>query len=298
MRKFAIILLLMPTFLIAQESVDTETQINIAADFAKSGLEEKAKTILVPLLHDGQDTLLNPRIRLLLGTICFQEKNYDCWSYHWTSLLYDYPNSEEASIVKEVQAIFSFSRYELAEHKYEALEFEIAHDISRRFWTYKPPDWKMSWKDVKDAKLALQYIDILMNRYTDPSKRAILLYDKFLIMIGCNDEKFGMKYSNNSYSRTKQSWFLEQCKAISDTLANMRGGELYYVKSQFLLGIMHSGEKFLSSKIKIKEEATIYFKNVLVATDGDITNPYRLFASIWLGEYYKDDKSFIDGKEN
>ena len=60
------------------------------------------------------------------------------------------------------------------------------------------------------------------------------------------------------------------------------------------MGIMTSGTRFLSSKIKLKKEATIFFKNVLAATEGDITNPYRIFASIWLGDYYKGDKSFID----
>lgn len=153
----------------------------------------------------------------------------------------------------------------------------------------------MNWRDVKDVRLAMQYIDILLERYDDPAKRVILLYDKFLMLIGCCEEDYGMMNVPDRYGQMDGSRYLKRSKAVSDSLADIQGGELYYIKSQFLLGIIHSGTKFLSSKIKLKEGATIYFKNVLAATEGDITNPYRLFASIWLGDYYKNDKSFIDG---
>lgn len=305
MGKFILLFIMVLTTGIAAQGLnDTEKQINIAADLAKSGLQEKAKTTLIPLLHDGIDTLLDSRIRFLLGAICFEEQNLKCWAYHWRIIIEEYPNSEEATIAKEVDAIWSFTDQALIESGIKDLEFRQALDISRKFWTYRPPDWKMRWDDVKDIELALQYIDILLERYDDPEKRAVLFYDKFLIMFGCNEANYGLnhielppsKYHNEYEQRIRYYRQLrDSCVSLSDSLLELSSLNIYYVKTQFLLGILNSGTKFLSSKIKLKAEATIYFKNILAATEGEITNPYRLFASIWLGEYYKKDKTFIDG---
>jgi len=49
---------------------------------------------------------------------------------------------------------------------------------------------------------------------------------------------------------------------------------------------LKSGSKFLSSDIKLKKEAVPFFENVLEATKDDLTNPYKIFSSLWLSEYY------------
>jgi hypothetical protein len=278
----------------AQSTTSTQNQISIAIDYAKSGLSEKGKEILLPLMYDGIDDSLNAKIRYSLGVICFDEQDYNCVRYHWQRIILDYPNSPEAEIIKEIVSISKFLWDSASIATAFDFQFEHEYRTSRLFWSIDSPDYKMNEKELRNPQLALEYIQFLINKYPDDNrKKAILLYDKFLIYAGYNNEGFGFKNVNpqpDLSDKKEKKEFYEKCMAISDSLALIDKSGDYYIDSQFLLGLMASSKRFLSAEIKVNTESAKFFENVMNATKGQNTNLYRIFASLWLKKYYDQQK--------
>lgn len=279
-----------------QESI--KNTINKAIDYGKSGLSENAKELLIEALYQDKDSLYHPRIRYILGSICFEMEDIDCAQYHWSIVTKNFPNSNEALAIFDLMQTYDFLQSTWAENLYENLTFSQELDISRKFWTLELPDWKMNWSDIKDWNNAIQYLNVLINKYKDdPDKKSILLFDKFLLFAGYNKEGLGYKhthiaksyYKSDKEKKEGEVYFLDSCEVISYELRNLTNNT-YYLRSQFLLGVMTSGTKFLSSEIVLNDYSVKYFKEVASITKNDLSNPYNIFASIWLDEYYLNNK--------
>ncbi|RKX21368.1 MAG: hypothetical protein DRP45_12395 [Candidatus Zixiibacteriota bacterium] len=266
----------------------TESEIALATDYAMSGLHEEAKQVLIPLLHDSLEVNLDPRIRYILGSIClFEEENIGCADYHWNRVLIETPNAPVADAIRDIKRAHDFFHSATIRRWTEDILFDDEVSTFFRFWTYKPPDWKMKWDDLKDARVALGYLGILLTRHPQDDKRAHLLWYKFLLHAGYNEEGFGYMHRPQVKEYNKENRHLLVCEAISDSLHQIPTTEDYYVRTQFLMGVMTSGSKFLSSKLKVNKKSAKYFEQVIECTEGQITNPYRIFASMWLREYNK-----------
>jgi len=276
----------------AQETINTEKKIQNAIDLVASGLTEDGKSFLIHLLHDDIDNEFNMNIRLVLSAICYQEEDFDCVMYHWDKIINEAPESKEAKTVRDLKSHFEFFASTSINAWNKDIGFLNELLTSRRFWTYQSPDYKMKWEDLKDPYLAIEYINNLITKYeSDSPKLVILLFEKFLLTAGYNMEDYGFLstkvISDKNERKRLKDFYLQSCIEISKVLKDIPGGESFYIHSQFLLGVMTSGHKFLSSKIKLNEQSAFFFHNVLKATEGDLTNPYRIFSSIWLEEYYK-----------
>lgn len=187
------ILMIFPHHSKGQTSDSTNQKIQMAIDYAKSGLREDAKKMLINLIYEQRDGNKIANIRFALGSICFEEENYDCSNYHWSKVLLEYPNSAEAQAIQDILSNYEFFSSIIVHGMSQDFAFLQELQTSRRFWTYKPLDYKMDWKALKDSALALAYLNSLLEKYSgDDTKRAILLFDKFLIFAGCNEEGLGM----------------------------------------------------------------------------------------------------------
>jgi len=198
-----VIIIICPLTLSSQIIVDTEKEIQISLDYARSGLVEDGKKNLISLLHDELDNNLNSKIRYTLGTICFYENDTDCLSYHWGIVLRDSPNSPEAVAIKEINNTFDFFLHVSQQKWHDDFNFANELETSRRFWTYIQPDYKMKWESIKDPYIALEYLKNLSIKYeNDSQKRAMLLFDKFRIYSGqCDDwsKLFSPEYKSARY---------------------------------------------------------------------------------------------------
>ncbi|MEW5924960.1 MAG: hypothetical protein AB1746_13330 [Candidatus Zixiibacteriota bacterium] len=289
---------MLPLTIAAQSNVNTEKEIEISLDYARSGLVEDAKRGLIALLHDDMDNNLNAKIRYALGTICFYENDLNCLTYHWEIIIREFPNSPEAEVIKQINDAFGFFIDESLHKYYDDINFENELETSRKFWEYIKPDYKMSWETIRDPNIALEFLKNLSVKYeNDNSKRAILLYEQFRIYSGqcanwSNLYSSEYKSSPSQYKNEdkEKSRLIDIAILKSDSLKYIGGAKSYYIRSQFYLGVLKSGSKFLSSEIKLKKEAIPFFENVLEATAEDFTNPYKIFASLWLSEYYKKNE--------
>lgn len=207
-------------------------QIEMAIDYSKTGLTEEAKRILIPLLYEPEAQASIPELRYLLGAICFfDEQDGDCGLYHWNILIADHPNAEEAEAVKAILHTRSFFASELMNNVQEDYVFIDELALSRRFWIYKSPDWKMKWDDIESVELALAYIDSMVIKYSSPMKKAVLWYDKFLILTGFNSNGYGYLNTKDksSVSRLDKEKNEILIRETTDSLRNCSGcGEYYY----------------------------------------------------------------------
>jgi hypothetical protein len=264
----------------------TEGQISFALDYAMSGLTKEAKETLVPLLHDDRDTNFNSKVRYFIGSICFfLEEDTTCSEYYWRRILDDEPNGPEADAVRGFLRNREFLASQAAMATEEDWRFTDDLRTARKFWSYKTPDYKINPEDLLDEDLAMDYYDMLLARYQNPRKRAILLFDKFFTLAGFNNDGYGfLKYKGAKYPQEirKKQYYWAACNSISDSLKDILGANDYYVHSQFLLGVLSSGTKFLSSAIKLNDESAKYFESVMKSTEGDDTSLFRIFAAVWL----------------
>lgn len=261
---------------------DTKAQISKAIDYARSGLTDDAKKLLIPLLHDEKDREFDPQVRFVLGATClYQEQDETCGTYHWIKVLRESPYSEAAGAIRDIFATYGFVNFLRTEAAYEDWAFQSRLITSRQLWSYIQPDWKMK----RDVELAVKYLDGLLASYThDKDKTAVLLYDKFLIIAGYNGDEDGLVHATDGTRKHKR--LLAQCQEISDTLGKL-GARHYYIRSQFLLGVEMSRSKLIGDDVKVVSASAPFFENVVRETQGDITSPYGIFASTWLQEYYE-----------
>lgn len=294
MRLQSIVAVACTLFVASSVSSSTSDEINKAIDYAKSGLVEEAKTRLIDLSYEETDSTYHPRIWYVLGSICFEQENYDGAYFHWGKVQKLAPNSPEADAIRDIKASHEFFATSWSEKTVADLQFINEWQMSRRLWSYEAADWKMNWNEIQDIALAQDFLDVLLGKYTTGDKRALLLFDKFLIFAGYNSDKFGFSHMSitDAENRPTRDSLLAVCEAISDTLHLIDGANFLYVRSQFLLGILNSPAAFLSSKLRLNNMSVPYFENVMAATSGEMANPYRIFASLWLRDYYskKEDK--------
>ena len=171
--------------------------------------------------------------------------------------------------------------------------FEREYETTFRLWSFDPPDWHMNWKDIEDISAALRYINSLLKKYeNDSPKRAALLYEKFMILAGYNLNGFGLRNGQTEYidvgndTTLHKIPMLNACEALSDSLGQIEGGQrYYYVKSQFLLGILISDVDKGKGTVQVNVRSAKYFRNVLAATANTIADPFQIFSATWLKRY-------------
>jgi tetratricopeptide (TPR) repeat protein len=299
-----LLLTLIGTFIYRQ--ADGQTTTNVAEmisrsyDYAHSGLYNEAKIPLIDALHNFVYINQKTPLRFALGQICFLSDRYDGAVYQWNKILEEDPNSDEA---QNINMLYDVLGYALG--KQEADIFFIKeYSLSALLWDKVEPDPRIDLKKLIDPILALEYLQHLSKRYPNGIKRAILLYDQFLLLMGYNDNDFG--YLNTSPTSPSdpsetakkyykaagfthkptadnvKAYFWTSAKAIADSMNTIDGGGRYYVRAQFQLAVSQCGYKLFSNDIKIVPEAWPYLQKVVDATRGDETNLYRIFAIKWL----------------
>ncbi len=293
---FTLWLVLMSFSLANHIAASTVDRIDEAVDYAKAGLSEKAKDILIEQLHSSKDSTLFPTMWFLTGDICRQEKNYDGTSYFWGKVIQYAPNSREADLVR---MIVKFVNAELAISINQSVSdymFDREYELSFRLWSYVPPDWHMDWKQVEDVRFALRYLNRLLSTYSDdPAKKAALLYEKFLILAGYNGNGFGLRNGQTEYIEVTTDTSLHKmdlltaCESISDSIGSISGEKDLYVRSQFLIGLIASDTVKNKTTVYVNAKSEKYFRNVLNATEDEVANPYQIFASIWLRRFLDEN---------
>jgi len=272
----------------------TGQQQALAYDYAMSGMAEEAKKILIPLLHDGIDEEADPDIRLILATTClFLEENETCTAHHWDRITADAPNSAAADQVRQMRPLLYFNLEELPWLTHRDALYRVEIETARKLWSFKAPSWWISWKQVDSAKFALQFLAHLEDKYEDePDKLADILYQRFLIELGFNSHKYGL-LSEPSNERE----LYKKPDEISERFLSIPGAEFLYVQTQFMLGIAHAEGKYTGRVMHLSEESLPYFERVLDATEGQITDPFRIFSLIWMKQYDERMRERTTGRD-
>jgi hypothetical protein len=283
-------------------------------DLAYSGLFDESKIELINALHNEEFKDFEPPIRFALGQICYEQELLEGAKYQWGIIVNEFPDSEEAHTIKNLYNVLDW----VADKLIVDQVFWEQYEFSKIFWHSTTPDLKMDIKELYDPVMALKYLEELEKRYEQGSKKALILYDIFLLVMGYNNDKFGFhNLSGFSFKAdnpitayyidilnensdvigdvaSNREWIkyylFKKSESISDKFNKIEGGYHYYVGTQFLLAVSRSGTQFLSSKIRLKPESKPYLQKVMDATEGDETNIYRLFALKWLSELEKKAK--------
>ena len=71
-------------------------------------------------------------------------------------------------------------------------------------------------------------------------------------------------------------------------MAGLTGGKPYYILTQFRLGLEEAKVRRLTGAVKLRKGSVEFFENVMRATRGEITNPYRIYSYLWLRDFYTD----------
>ena len=328
-----IITMFFPLILLAQETQrldqrDTSSQLQMRKpltkvqslvqkcyDMALAGLGDDARKTLIEAIYDSTYKEDEPYLRFALGQVCYELKEYQGAKYQWNMIYAKFPDSEEAEAVRIIFGAldWAFENWGMDQ------KFWQEYNLSTLFWNATTPDLRFKPEDLIDPIMALNYLQELYLRYFDEMKRAVILYDQFLIIMGYNQNNFG--FHNLSIDDDKGIWgpsityykkvkagevipltlsrevaqdlikkhkpkefYFHWAQVLSDSLMNIQAGIPYYTKTQFLLGVSRCESKFLSSEIKLKKEAVPFFQNVVKSTEGDESNIYRIFALKWLSE--------------
>lgn len=164
-----------------------ENLVSKCYDMAYSGLGEKAKELLIEAIYDPVNAKDEAYTRFSLGQICMDLKDEEGAKYQWNIVYSKYPGSEESAQIK----LFFKALNWIFEGWISNSQFSREYELSSMLWNKKNPDPAMNSTELIDPIMALKYLQEIYQRYSDEDKRAIVLYDQFLLIMGYNTNGFG-----------------------------------------------------------------------------------------------------------
>jgi len=311
---FAVLLAILFGFTEANAQKVSPTElISKGYDLYNSGLINDAKSLLINAIYDPSFKSDETSLRFALGRICFDLREYQGAIYQWNLILSIYPNSVEAEDIRIIWDVMDWSNDSI----WSDYNFDRQLNLSRLFWTPKQPQLHMDSTLLIDPIIALEYLNALYEKNIEDSKRVQILYDQFFLLMGYNRNYFGFSYvsaSKDAYnwgfstiyynkiknneirpllvsddrltnlleSKNLKEFYFNYAAIIADTLRGFKSGLPYYIRSQYLLGLASGGATTPLIDNRLNSKATPYFQNVINATEGDDTNPYRIFAKKWI----------------
>jgi tetratricopeptide (TPR) repeat protein len=279
---------------------------------------DEAKNILVNALSDTTYASCRDEVRFELGVALFAEGKLDLAATQWNKLLRDHPGSSYAQQVRSLLDVVG-DRMSTAYAKYGYdLVFDGTLDLAQQMWTFRRPDYKIRWDELRDPVRALAFYEALLLKFPEPQKKALVHYCQFLLVAGFNDDGFGYQHRGKSSSAHKtyyeaitgKKWegeivsvgqgttgravsngpssaeietaFRAECDRLLKAMSDDMAPEYMLADANFLMGVVTSGSTFWGNRVRVSETSRPYFEEVMRLTINSPVNTRRVFAALWL----------------
>ena len=195
-----------------------------------------------------------------------------------------YPNHQRSKEVRNFVQSYIKEKEDIFTSEIENIEFKTELEHGLLFWTPITTNEKLFWGDLKEPLTAMKYYSELLSKYEEPNKQFKILYFRFRLLGGFNQDNFGYKNSQsgqlaqNTY-RSESQQLLEKLETLVKDKNDPNYGLL--IQANYLWALKLSDSK-LFGRVKINRFSKEYFNKVISLTDHQPTNIYRKFSQHWL----------------
>src|SRR5208337_3569900 len=158
--------------------------VDLARDYYQHGLDDKAKEVLITLLHGTNTAHADAaRARYLLGQISFDEGRTNVALADWRSLVHDYPETAEA---KEVNSRLT----QLSELAARLPEGNVTSPVARSYlsngdlWTRNNREFLVDASWLPEVELALEWYDRAIEEFPGTTAAELGYERKLIALIG------------------------------------------------------------------------------------------------------------------
>lgn len=293
--------------------------VAVSRIYRDSRLFEQAKEVLIESFSRNPNGPGMDRIYYELGVILFLEGQLQAAIAQWGQLADWYPDSPYVITVSEILKEVSLRLDLRASDTFSDILFQEQLQFSIKLWNFTGIDQKTDWSDIENPWRAYQFYDQMLQRYQDEDKRLHVLYVKFLLVSGHNQDDFGYRHAdslNDSHkafytaktgeeldpgSRSTsfmndskprevaesklKSRLMADCERLLQEMEELDPGSWQVVDAYFRMGVITSGSSFWSGDLKVNEVSYRYFEKVLALLPPTSLSYRRVFAAFWLSEY-------------
>ena len=291
--RLIILLLIINSFLWGQISSKSSYDIELqkAIDYYSVNLIDKAKANLIELLYSGVESADEAEIRYHLGLCSYFQGDKQSAINQWEKMGKKYPSHRRTDQVREFVQTYIAEKEQLFDYNLEIIQFNSELRHSLWFWTPINPNEKFYGGELKEPGMAYKYYSELFNKYDDPEKKFLILYYKFRLLSGYNNDNYGYKNEvklNNPREELVQNVYKNECQDILNSLEQLildidnPNIKNKLIESNYLWALKLSDSKLFSTNVKVNQESEIYFNKVINLTSDNTTNIYRTFSKHWL----------------
>ena len=188
LKYLSLVLLLLITCTLRVSAGD----FDLARDYYRHGLEEKAKEVLVEVINNPQELDSEKAKALnLLGEISYSEGNYRVAFEDWNRLVRYYPETTEARMISgrllQLEGLFARKhQFELSEPAAEA--FIKNGD----FWSGSDNNFVIDTSWMDHVEMAIEWYDKVIKEFPGTSAAELAYQRKLFTLIGWDEvEKYG-----------------------------------------------------------------------------------------------------------
>jgi tetratricopeptide (TPR) repeat protein len=177
--------------------------VELARDYYQHGLDDRAKEVLITLLHGTNTARVDAAKALyLLGQISFDEGRTNVALADWRSLVHDYPETTEA---KEVDSRLK----QLSELAGRLPDGNVASPVARSYlsngdlWTRNNREFLIDSSGLPEVELALEWYDRAIEEFPNSTAAELAYERKLLALIGGKEigenRAYGMQADFDEY---------------------------------------------------------------------------------------------------
>ncbi len=191
-------------FVLALPAMAEAASYNKASMYNQHGLSAEAKKELINLIYSKTTTVEKAKAHYLLGTIAFNENNVRVALKTWKDLVRKYPNSQEATLVKD--RIKELSDI-VGDIKADTLKNALAQTYLRHgdFWTKnKASRFTIDSSWLPKVEMALKWYDKVIAKFPKTDAARVAYESKLMTLLGWKDRgrnatSYGVRKSLTEY---------------------------------------------------------------------------------------------------
>jgi len=295
--KYLIILININGFLFSQTSTKTSFTIELekAIDFYSVDLFDKAKENLIELLYSGIELVDEAEVRFHLGLCSYFQGDNKSAIIQWEKMAKKYPSHKRTSEVRNFVQSYTSEKEAIWDRNLNIVQFNKELDHSLWFWSPINPNEKFFGDELKDPYVAYRYYNSMYNKHTDPRMRFYILYYKFRLVSGYNNNSYGFKNEidemknlqrykivQDAYKRESQEILNTLEKLLNEIDDHSSSYKNKLIQTNYLWALKLSGSELFTANVKVNDESKIIFEKVIELTSTNETDIYRTFSKHWL----------------
>ena len=258
--------------IIAMSGLTIDASIQKAILLKAHGLNDDAKRELINLIFDenakGKD---KPRAYYLLGEIAFDENRIQSAMKTWGYIVEEYPNSDEALIVKERMDELSKVTLAVYTESIESADYSRAklYLKNAEFWSEdKDNRWMIDPSWIPKVEFALKWYDKIISEFPKSEAARIAYIGKMRTLLGWkeyDDDAYGIRANFHKYIGKLVNTFQNFEKDFPNDIALQ--------SSRFQIGQAYFGQGvvYRTNQAKNLEQAKKWFDEVIANSEKNDT---------------------------